>query len=130
MSYLTFCTKGHQYVASDVYKNWPADKPKCPHCQKGEPPVSAVSVTREASLALADAIGLLWTTTPPTEPGHYWTWNTTWHSRPAMVHVYFSHQRGWEGTLRAALNGSFYTLDEFTHWLGPLPIPAPPTVTP
>lgn len=37
MSYLTFCPKGHQYVAADVYKDWPADKPKCPHCRAGVP---------------------------------------------------------------------------------------------
>lgn len=39
MSYLTSCPNGHEYVAADVYKNWPDDMPKCPQCRAGVPAV-------------------------------------------------------------------------------------------
>jgi hypothetical protein len=75
---------------------------------------------------------LEWTTEPPTQVGYYWVYNKdigrTW---AFMVEV---HAVGAENTKLAnelVARDSFgrrdRPLSEFTHWLGPLPMPEPPT---
>jgi hypothetical protein len=70
------------------------------------------------------AADLRWTTNPPTEPGLYRAkrWDggfVNWVEVGEFTHGYpFVLMYGSDVTLG---------LDEFTHWLGPLPVPEPPT---
>jgi hypothetical protein len=43
------CPKGHSYVASDIYVNWPDGLPKCPTCRR-------LMVVDEQNRQLRDAI--------------------------------------------------------------------------
>jgi hypothetical protein len=63
--------------------------------------------------------GLGWTTTPPTEPGWYWAW-CEGDTAPVCLNIMIT-EGGIPLTLRTILVAS-----EFTHWLGPLPVPEPP----
>jgi len=62
-----------------------------------------------------------WTTTPPTDPGWYWAKNK--YERVSIVRLDFIH-----GPVVWSVGEDGYNLPEqFTHWIGPLPIPEPPT---
>jgi hypothetical protein len=69
-----------------------------------------------------------WTTTPPTEPGWYWAaiWRPDVDDIREVVRVVSPN-----GRLLVVMAGTdeVFQLGEFTHWLGPLPIPAPPVDT-
>lgn len=65
---------------------------------------------------------LEWTTTPPTEPGCYWVM-TGWGPAIAIVGSFdFSTNL----MVKIASGQATYEISNFTHWLGPLPIPEPP----
>lgn len=62
-----------------------------------------------------------WKTTPPTKPGHYWTWGI--HA----AQVYLMELSEKYGGLSEAMSGlSIDELSGCTHWLGPLPVPESP----
>lgn len=62
-----------------------------------------------------------WTTQPPTEPGFFWAW--TRDGRECVVHAvlnpdglhFYETGNGWN-----------YSVSDFTHFIGPLPVPEPP----
>lgn len=73
-----------------------------------------------------------WTTEPPTEGGTYWAWvhveNRSGKSYPQVIDIYIH-----EGEIHIDWPVSGYEWDpnfevkDITHWLGPLPVPEPPT---
>lgn len=65
-----------------------------------------------------------WSKTPPVVPGWYWT-VFAGSVEIACVDTHHNTER-----LYATLTGSEfpYDLDDFPHWLGPLPTPEPPEV--
>lgn len=71
----------------------------------------------------ADVTAMKWTTTPPTVEGWYWVIQDRVNPSPEIVKVSgaFAH-----GKLYAEMGNSEYSLELFTHWLGPLPVPEPP----
>lgn len=74
-----------------------------------------------------------WTTTPPTVPGWYWAYDTGPNSEDLnpflqVVHVDYVDDKLVFDAI--GLFDSHEALDWFTHWLGPLPEPEPPSVTP
>ena len=66
-----------------------------------------------------------WTTEPPKEPGYFWAMSPLRQIEPRTI----VEIRETENGLRAYATGNNYgyPLDMFTHWLGPLPVPEPPT---
>jgi hypothetical protein len=70
-----------------------------------------------------------WTTTPPTQEGWYWAMSVDDDDSPQVVIV--DKNLGTEKDKHPLIVGAVYVQDEwqlslFTHWLGPLPVPAPP----
>jgi hypothetical protein len=70
---------------------------------------------------------LQWTTTPPTEEGWYWVDTSQWANRgvPEVVEVRLIEDKG----LRAFETGDDVgiAVSAYELWLGPLPVPEPPT---
>lgn len=80
-----------------------------------------------------------WTTTPPTDPGWYWTLDhRDWESkkrggkmRPTVVHVVRESDGlhcwvpGYD--IETEVENEMWGLEDFTHWLGPLPEPKAPS---
>jgi hypothetical protein len=67
-----------------------------------------------------DCKTLTWTASPPTEPGKYWAKN-----KDGSIEIL--DVDSWsKSAYRPGQNGSVLKSD-FTHWLGPLPEPEPPT---
>lgn len=72
-----------------------------------------------------------WTTTPPTEPGLYWAL-----TRPAVIDFGSAVPSTIEPHIMLASVGDddehvwvwdqMVSYDSFSHWCGPLPVPAPP----
>jgi hypothetical protein len=78
-------------------------------------------------------VGMLrWTTETPTDGGTYWAWvcvkNRDSKAYPQIIDIYIH-----EGEIHIAWPVSGYEWDpdfevkDITHWLGPLPVPEPPT---
>lgn len=68
-----------------------------------------------------------WTTEPPTEPGWYWATPRMvegWEDiSPQIAEVY----KNLSDRLKVLFDGNDdFDLADFTHWLGPLPLPEPP----
>ena len=59
-----------------------------------------------------------WTTEPPTENGYYWAKAIDFEQIVDMVLI-------WGGTIRT-IGGDEWGAGDFTHWLGPLPVPEVP----
>lgn len=71
-----------------------------------------------------------WTTEPPTEPGWYWARHANQKRLPGAIVVEIG--AGLDGGLYAYPAGEGHhgwDMQMFTHWLGPLPVPAPPVAT-
>lgn len=69
-----------------------------------------------------------WTTTPPTEPG--WYWATERHVALPKI-VFARHVGTLDGGKGKPIfsideDGDIHSVFEYTHWLGPLPVPEPP----
>lgn len=67
---------------------------------------------------------MLWTTTPPTEPGWYWGCDGARESKPWVVFI--------DGSGYVIMPGFIHkgAAPYFTHFLGPLTVPAPPQEQP
>jgi len=63
-----------------------------------------------------------WTTTLPTVPGWWWTWNG-YEAWPILLHE-------WQGRLFHQITTDIEESVEKTgtHWLGPIPVPEPPMI--
>jgi hypothetical protein len=67
-----------------------------------------------------------WTTTPPAEPGYYWAWAVGPQvRRPVVVLVERPAAPAGPWLVVGPGTGQVFRLQDFTHWLGPLPWPAP-----
>jgi hypothetical protein len=75
-------------------------------------------------LDIKDLLYGRWTTEPPTQEGWYWALVDRKNPTPSIVHVVsaFSH-----GKLFIEIGREEEPLDWYSHWLGPLPVPEPPT---
>jgi hypothetical protein len=68
-----------------------------------------------------------WTTTPPTEPGFYWAVDhqgdvdCVWLSDDDQI------PGAWLGVWVTGIEYP-YALADFSHWMGPVPVPEPPTI--
>ena len=69
---------------------------------------------------------LMWTTTPPTQEGWYWVRWTARTREPILIQVLRDEV---DGDLVAWVAGAPqpFALSYFHPWLGPLPVPEPPT---
>ena len=64
-----------------------------------------------------------WTVTLPTEPGWYWATETP----GAEVGILFVTKDAYDDLVAYDWRCISYRLSDLSHWLGPLPVPAPPT---
>jgi hypothetical protein len=69
--------------------------------------------------------GLKWETTPPTQEGWYWVRGPR---DGFMIVQYYNKKRVIKALIAGAGGNIHYgELKLITHWLGPLPVPEPPT---
>jgi hypothetical protein len=67
---------------------------------------------------------MYWTTTPPTVEGWYWALDVLFqHIEPVYVEWSIPDRKFIVNQMR---NGKEMELSDFSHWLGPLPVPEPP----
>lgn len=64
-----------------------------------------------------------WSTDPPTEDGWYWAYDD---ERNWLDMVYCLVPASGDDIYQIWRDGYSYDLSDFTHWLGPLPLPEPP----
>ena len=74
-----------------------------------------------------DFMGLQWTTEPPTREGWYWAINKD--DREIWLYRVFRADHGGNDKPLEAWVDQYESmrLSDFSHWLGPLPVPAPPS---
>jgi hypothetical protein len=77
----------------------------------------------------ADDAVLEWTTKPPTQVGDYFAWkkDDEYFFEPTIVNVTNIRHISEPPFYTFWFGGIEYELDSITHWLGPLPVPEPPT---
>jgi hypothetical protein len=71
--------------------------------------------------SIYEFVGLEWTTSQPTEPGRYWA--ITNYEAMDVVDVVVIENGGSVWVVGCDESLKF---KDFTHWLGPLPVPEPP----
>lgn len=72
----------------------------------------------------AEMFQFQWKTAPPTVDGWYWV-SADWRDDAFQVFVDTTHLQS-KIIVWVAGSDVWSEIEEFTHWLGPLPVPAPP----